>query len=49
MATEDISRLFLASLLSIAPEANIAIDDEQRITTFNEGLRTHLDGAAMKF
>ena len=37
MATEDISRLFLASLLSIAPEAIIAVDDEQRITTFNEG------------
>jgi PAS domain S-box-containing protein len=37
VATEDISRLFLASLLSIAPEAIIAVDDEQRITTFNEG------------
>jgi PAS domain S-box-containing protein len=37
VATEDISRLFLASLLSIAPEAIIAVDDQQRITTFNEG------------
>jgi PAS domain S-box-containing protein len=35
--TEDISRLFLTTLLSIAPDAIIAVDQEHRIMTFNVG------------
>jgi PAS domain S-box-containing protein len=35
--TEDLSSLFLTTLLSITPDAIIAINDEHRITVFNEG------------
>ena len=35
--TEDLTRLFLTSLLSIAPDAIIAVDEEHHITLFNEG------------
>ena len=34
---EDLSRLALASVISIAPDAIISIDSEQRIIFFNEG------------
>ena len=40
METEDALRLLVASLFSIAPEAIIVIDREQRITQFNDAAET---------
>ena len=39
---EDLSRLFLTSLLSIAPDAIITVDDQHYITVFNEGAESIL-------
>lgn len=36
METEDASRLLLASLFSISPDAIISVDQEHRVTSFND-------------